>query len=120
MSDIAQELRDAADHIDKLEERIENFLHIMNGFVKAYPEDVFPTPTKEEFKEANRLLEPLGKSFGSRLHGAWGRHIASQIKEAIEPLPESICNHHWVSAVNSRVKNGSVCLKCHAISAKDV
>ena len=39
-------------------------------------------------------------------------------KEALEQQTD--CNHDWVSAKNKIVQNGSVCMKCHAISALEL
>lgn len=72
-----------AEYILELEQKIEDFESRLSGFLQAYPEDVFPEPTKEDYKKAHELLSQISPTFGSRLFGAWGRHIATQIKNAL-------------------------------------
>lgn len=64
----------------------EAFTQTINGFVAAYPEDIFHEPTKEEYARAHELLDQIRPGFGSVLHGSWGRHIAKRIKETLKDL----------------------------------
>jgi len=53
-------------------------------------------------------------------HPTWtGRMIGDQIKEhfGVEDLP--VCKHDWYSAKNPVVQNGSVCVICGAIDARE-
>jgi len=53
-------------------------------------------------------------------HPAWtGRMIGEQIKQhfGVEELP--VCKHDWYSAKNPVVQNGSVCVICGAIDARE-
>jgi hypothetical protein len=53
-------------------------------------------------------------------HPAWtGRMIGEQIKQhfGVEDLP--VCKHDWYSAKNPVVQNGSVCVICGAIDARE-
>ena len=71
-------------------EQIDEFYHVMNGFVEAYPESMFPEIISEDYKKVHAVLtEAFGsKSFVSRLHGCWGRHISTKIHEALPTPPE--------------------------------
>lgn len=53
-------------------------------------------------------------------HPGWtGRMIGNQIKEhfGVEDLP--VCKHDWYGAKNPVVQNGSVCVICGAIDARE-
>jgi len=53
-------------------------------------------------------------------HPAWtGRMIGNQIKEHFGVEELSVCKHDWYSAKNPVVQNGSVCVICGAIDARE-
>jgi len=69
-------------------EDVEELKKRIDGFLNAYPVDLFPEPTKEQYAEAHQLLEQIRPGFGSALHGSWGRHIARCIADSLGAISD--------------------------------
>jgi len=84
---LIEDLNNKENHVENLEEKIHRFNGVMDGFLKAYPEDIFPEPSKEDYKRLTKVLDlNFHKGFGSALHGAWGRHISTKIKRTLDDV----------------------------------
>ena len=85
----AQLLQRALDELEGRDEEIAEFYRVMQGFVDAYPASVFPEISSEDYKKVHEVLSrEFSEGMGSRLHGAWGRHISMQIKNALPTPPK--------------------------------
>lgn len=75
-------------HIEQLQaenERGEDKLHQINQWANAYPERIFTEPSKARLKEISAVLaEQFGRGTMDSLHGSWGRHILSGVREIID------------------------------------
>lgn len=63
-------------------ERMADALQAIKAWCAAYPEDVFPPLTDEDFARAAAALEAAGLS-SDRLHAAWARHFAVGLMEIV-------------------------------------
>ena len=71
-------------------EDVELLIEKLDGFLNAYPEDLFPEPTKDQYKEAHRLLEQIRPGFGMYLFGSWGRHITRCIADSLGTISDDV------------------------------
>ena len=73
------------DRITELEERIdelEDLLHQIKNWCRAYPLDIAREPTKEEWKMAHKVLKDAGMSLSLFVVSAM-RHVTTGIADEI-------------------------------------
>lgn len=69
--------------LDELE-RLEDILHQVTTWCRAYPRTVFIEPTKEQWAEANQVLNDAGGCSLTAISGSNMRHVVEGIQKIIE------------------------------------
>ena len=64
-------------------ERLEAVLQRIENWCKAYPRAVFVEPTKEQWAEANRVLDEAGGCSLTAISGSNMRHVVEGIQKII-------------------------------------
>jgi len=76
-----------ATEIERLQaenEKLESKLHDIRTWCRAYPETVFIEPTKEQWAEADRVLNEAGGCSLTAISGSNMRHVVKGIGELAE------------------------------------
>lgn len=60
----------------------EEIIQRLRSFSRAYPEDIFPAPSKVEIIEVHRVFP----GFADRVSASMGRHIGKQLDEIADEL----------------------------------
>jgi len=65
---------------------VEEIIQRLRSFSRAYPEDIFPAPSKVEIVEVHRVFP----GFTDRVSASMGRHIGKQLNEIADELEKTI------------------------------
>ena len=82
-------LRDAITRLEAEFEKMEAALDKIRNWAEAYPLDMFPEPTKEDWKEIARLLKDNGYLIDS-VTSSNMRHVINGVKALVEDVLDRI------------------------------